>query len=277
MANSAKPVPPRRPLIGERLSADTSLLGEPFSLSPGARNGESIVTALRLALEYIYRGRNQVIAARSRFSFGLDALGSTIHAEDDLPDSRYFAWLGQVQWVRRLGLSEVRPISDTEFILRSDLQIADDPLLTLEQIAVGGRYSVRGYRENTLVRDNAHLASLEVRIPILQNLPWADYLQLAPFVDYGRAWQSQGRTEEPRYLLSVGVGLRWALAFRGAVPVRPCIASLNWICTLPLRKCSRNPTSACGARASVVVGGVELRAMPYPPDSSTPPSAATTR
>ena len=128
-----------------------------------------------------------------------------------------------MQWVRRLGRSEVRPISDTEFILRSDLQIADDPLLTLEQIAVGGRYSVRGYRENTLVRDNAHLASLEVRIPILQNLPWADYLQLAPFVDYGRAWQSQGRTEEPRYLLSVGVGLRWALAFRGAVPVRPSL------------------------------------------------------
>jgi hemolysin activation/secretion protein len=42
-----------------------------------------------------------------------------------------------------------------------------------------------------------------------------------PFFDYGRAWQSKGRTQEPRYISSVGIGLRWALTLRGAVPVRP--------------------------------------------------------
>ena len=207
-------------LIGERLSNTTTLFGEPFSLEPGARNGETIVAAARAALQIVHRSQNQVIAARSRFSVGVDALGSTVH-ERSLPDSRFFSWLGQFQWVRRLAISELPQLSDTQLILRSDVQLADDALLTLEQIAVGGRYSVRGYRENTMVRDNAVIASLEARVPIVQNQPWADYVQLAPFFDYGRAWQSKGRTEEPRYISSVGIGLRWALTLRGAVPVRP--------------------------------------------------------
>jgi hemolysin activation/secretion protein len=207
-------------LVGERLSGNTTLFGEPFTLTPGARNGESIVTALRVALELVHRRQNQVIAARSRFSVGLDALGSTIH-DRGLPDSGFFSWLGQFQWVRRLGVSEIPQIADTQLILRSDVQLADDSLLTLEQIAVGGRYSVRGYRENTIVRDNAVIASLEARIPLVQNVRWADYLQVAPFFDYGRAWQSKDRTEEPRYISSVGMGLRWGLTLRSAVPVRP--------------------------------------------------------
>src|SRR5262249_60819609 len=49
----------------------------------------------------------------------------------------------------------------------------------------------------------------------------ADYLQLAPFVDYGRAWQSKRPTGEPEYLASVGIGLRWAATIRSAVPLRP--------------------------------------------------------
>src|SRR5262249_44958441 len=151
---------------------------------------------------------------------GIDALGSTIH-ERGLPDSRFFAWLGQFQWVRRFGILEGLGLRDTQLIFRTDLQLADDSLLTLEQVALGGRYSVRGYRENTILRDNALLTSLEARVPLVENVPWADYLQLAPFVDYGRGWQSKGRTDEPRYLASVGIGLRWATTIRSAVPIRP--------------------------------------------------------
>ena len=34
-------------------------------------------------------------------------------------------------------------------------------------------------------------------------------LRLAPFVDYGRAWQAQAETTEPKNLSSTGVGLIW--------------------------------------------------------------------
>ena len=126
------------------------------------------MTALRFAQEFVYRTRSQVIAARSRFSFGLDALGSTIH-DNDLPDSQFFAWLGQFQWVRQFdALKPASGIPDTQVIFRSDVQLANKPLLTLEQIALGGRYTVRGYPQNTLVRDNAFLASIEARIPIVR-------------------------------------------------------------------------------------------------------------
>lgn len=201
--------------IAERLSHETFLLGEPFTLSPGAVNGESVVTAVRTAQEAVHRTQNQVLAFRSRLSWGVDVMDATIHRGDE-PDSRFFAWLGQFQAVRRFRLL------DTQAILRSDVQLTPDRLLVLEQFALGGRYSVRGYRENTFVRDNAVVGSLEVRVPVVRNAVWADYLQIAPFFDYGRAWNTRELSGERRHsIYSVGVGLRWALTMRGPVELRP--------------------------------------------------------
>jgi hemolysin activation/secretion protein len=206
-------------LIGERASLDTSVLGIPFSLEPGAVDGQSVVTALRFAQEFVYRTRSQVIAARSRFSFGLDALGSTIH-DNDLPDSRFFAWLGQFQWVRQFGPQPQVGLPDTQLIVRSDWQLANKPLLTLEQFAIGGRYTVRGYPQNTLVQDNGFVASVEARIPIVRNARWADYLELAPFFDYGHGWNSDRASANVDDLSGVGVGLRWGLSARSRLPLR---------------------------------------------------------
>ena len=204
-------------VLGERLTETTTLLGEPFPLLPGASSeGETTSTALRVAFEGVHRTQNQVIAGRSRFSVGVEALGATVHDNAEIADSRFFAWLGQFQWVRRL------PILDSQVIVRSDLQLTPDPLLTLEQIAVGGRFSVRGYRENTIVRDNAFIASAELRVPLLRDRRWADYLEVAPFYDYGRAWNTLGQTPEPRDLMSVGLGLRWGVTIPlGAISLRP--------------------------------------------------------
>jgi hemolysin activation/secretion protein len=202
-------------LTGEHLQYESSLLGEPFSFSPGEQNGESTVTALRAGFEWLYRSRIQVIAARSRFSLGIDALDATLNP-DPLPDSQFFVWLGQFQWARILGSSGVQSI------FKTDIQLAADPLLSLEQIPVGGRYSVRGYRENLFVRDNAVIASVEVRVPLIRNTRWADYLQLAPFFDYGRAWNTTQPTPPEKDIYSVGIGLRWAMTWRlRAFRVRP--------------------------------------------------------
>ncbi len=211
-------------LTGERLSHKTTLLGEKFSLEPGARNGRTAVTALRPGLEWVYKSQNQVIAARSRFSFGIDAIDATVN-DNGLPDGKFFAWLGQFQWVRRLG------VLDSYFIFRSDVQLANDPLLSLEQISVGGRYSVRGYRENTLLRDRALITSFETRlplIPLMRNFFGVDlnsygfqYLELAPFYDFGRGWNKELKTPQPQDISSVGVGLRWAVAYPWLVTIRP--------------------------------------------------------
>ena len=191
-------------LIGERLSSDTTLLGEDFSLSPGAQDGKSVDTAIRFGQEAVYRTRNLVLAGRSRLSFGIDALGATINSGDE-PDGQFFAWLGQFQWVQRF------PFLDIYSIARTDVQLSNKPLLVQEQMAVGGRYTVRGYRENTLVRDNAFVASAEVRLPVIQRTRWADYLELAAFYDYGRAWNVNPPNPSPIDISSIGVGLRWGV------------------------------------------------------------------
>jgi hemolysin activation/secretion protein len=203
-------------LIGERLEETTSLFGKGFPLLPGStEDGKTVVTALRLAQEFVHRTQSQVIALRSRFSLGIDALGATVNSDPDVPDGRFFAWLGQVQWASRL------PVLGSQLIARADVQLTPDPLLTLEQVAIGGRFTVRGYREFTLVRDNAFLASVELRVPLVRNVRWADYLELAPFFDYGRGWNAVGKTPDPLDLSSVGMGLRWALTFPGVLSVRP--------------------------------------------------------
>jgi len=192
-------------LTGNYLEDKTFLLGEPFSFYPGVVNGESAVTALRFSQEWIYRTQHEVLAARSRFSFGIDALDATIHGSSLTPDGRFLSWLGQFQWAR------VLKTWDTQLLFRTDVQISNQPLLPLEQIAVGGRYTVRGYRENLLVRDQAGIASVELRIPIVQNAPWAEYLQLVPFSDYGYAKNKDLPTFYPRSIYSVGLGLRWGV------------------------------------------------------------------
>jgi hemolysin activation/secretion protein len=201
-------------LAGERLSYKEFLLGERFTLTPGAHNGRSIVTALRFAQDFVYRTQNQVVAARSRFSLGVNALDATIN-HDGSPDSRFFAWLGQFQWVRRLGLL------DSQLIFRSDVQLANDSLMSLEQIVLGGRYSVRGYRETTMLRDRALVTSVELRVPVIQNTRWADYVDVGPFFDFGRGWNRDRSTPAPQDISSVGIGFRWGATSSWPILLRP--------------------------------------------------------
>jgi hemolysin activation/secretion protein len=201
-----------------RQHGDTSLLDEPFSFSPGTNDGESDITALRFRQEWDHRGRDLALAARSTFSLGIDALGATDNSGE--PDSRFLAWLGQVELARRLFES------DHQLVLRGSLQLASNSLLPLEQFAIGGLETVRGYRENLLVRDNAYVASVEYRLPLLRlPLPWLSespedgMLFLAPFADIGGGWNTDEPTPETDAIYSIGAGLRWSPAPRFAFNV----------------------------------------------------------
>ncbi len=208
-------------LTGEHLFNKTLLDGVPFSFVEGFTNGEGTVSALRLIPEWIYRTQTSVLAVRSRFSVGLDVLGATNNSGPDettpagtpVADGQFFSWLGQVQAVQRFdqwwGL---------QVLGRFDIQLADDRLFPLEQFPVGGRFSVRGFRENTIVTDNAMIASLETRIPVLRSATGDDILQIAPFFDYGKGWNdgNQPTASSIGFLASIGFGLRWNL-----VPLLP--------------------------------------------------------
>jgi hemolysin activation/secretion protein len=197
----------------EREENRTSLLGVPFSFSPGARDGRAAVTALRFGQSWVERAPERVVAFSSTLSLGLGLLGSSVGA--GVPDSRFLTWLGQAQWFERLAFL------DSRVLLRLGVQLANDALLPSEKFVVGGFDTVRGYRENQLVRDNALLASLEWRVPIgrlpypgLGEGPEDGEIFLVPFLDYGRAWESGAQTPQPPDIASVGAGLAWLLSSR---------------------------------------------------------------
>ncbi len=180
----------------------TSLLGRGFAFSPGVEvDGDSQVNVLRFAQNWTRRSPLEVLAVRSTFSLGLDVLGATRNSAQQ-PDGRFVAWLGQAQWVRRL------PWRNSQLVFRLDGQWAADPLLTLEQFAVGGGRTVRGYAKNVLVRDHGFATSLELRVPVLRNGSGSTLLEFAPFIDAGGAWFNDRAGPAPAVIPAVGFGFR---------------------------------------------------------------------
>ncbi|MHC5933260.1 ShlB/FhaC/HecB family hemolysin secretion/activation protein [Nostoc sp.] len=200
-------------LTASRRESDASYspLGErlPFPGLGADEQGRTKVSALRFFQEWTSRNSHEVIALRSQFNLGIDALSPTINQSP--PDSRFFAWQGQAQWARLLA-------PETLLLLRLNTQLASRTLLPLEQFGLGGQDSVRGYRQDYLLTDNGTFVSAEVQVPILR-LPQIDStLQVVPFADFGVGWNSSGRENpDPNILAAVGLGLRWSQSDRFTV------------------------------------------------------------
>jgi hemolysin activation/secretion protein len=215
-------------LTADREHSETFLLGQPFTLSPGANNGTSDVFVARGALDWTNRSQVHVLALRSVFNLGMYGFGSTRNdsstADDpvqgdnaEVPDSKFFSWVGQGQYVRRIfdtpsfrdkpdeyGWNLLR---ETTLVLRANAQLSDRPLLALEQFSIGGMQSVRGYRENQLLRDDGVFASAEVRIPIWLKKDKTPVVSIAPFFDWGDGWNADTNDKSYQAIYSAGVGL----------------------------------------------------------------------
>ena len=187
-------------LTGSRLESSSALGGTPYPLSPGADdNGRIGVSAVRFGQEYLYRDRRSVLALRSQLNVGVGALNSTINT--NAPDSRFVSWQGQGRWLQQLA-------PNTDLIVQGRVQLADRSIVALEQFAVGGQSTVRGYRQDALLADNGAFASVELQLPIGQSE--TSVFQVAPFIDAGTVWNKflrSGNTSNT--LLSTGLGLQW--------------------------------------------------------------------
>ncbi|MBV6626178.1 MAG: ShlB/FhaC/HecB family hemolysin secretion/activation protein [Rivularia sp. (in: Bacteria)] len=169
----------------------------PFSFSEGPEDGKSRVSAIRFTQDWVKRDAKTVLAARSQFSFGIDAFNATVN--DSGTDARFFSWLGQFQWVRR--------VSDRNVVLASiNTQLTPDSLLSLERFSIGGVDTVRGYRQNQLVSDNGVLGALELRIPLTEN---PQTLQINPFFEMGLGWNNRSENPDPEFIAGLGLGVQW--------------------------------------------------------------------
>jgi hemolysin activation/secretion protein len=217
----------------ERKHSETYLFGElPFSFSPGAIEGETDVFAWRLGVEWVHRNQLEVLSVRSTFSLGQYLLGATRDdparaggttsgagsgADPEIPDSKFFSWLGQVQYMRRIfddGKPPAEPeqgaarlLRESMLVIRANAQLSDEPLLSPEQFSLGGLHSVRGYRENQLLRDNGIFASAELRIPLALRKDGTPIVTIAPFIDWGTGWDVNKIEDHNESIWSAGLGL----------------------------------------------------------------------
>jgi hemolysin activation/secretion protein len=198
--------------LGATLSRRETTTGYLLSLTgnreayptPGAdANGGTRTTVARLFQDYTVKDTQQVFAARSQVSVGVNALGATVNPNS--PDSQFVAWRGQAQYVRALAPNSI-------LLLKLDSQLADRPLLALEQIGIGGQDTVRGYRQDLLLADNGAIASAEIRLPIFTPPDSKHVLQIVPFIDFGWAWNQPNNpapNPTPSTIGSAGLGLRY--------------------------------------------------------------------
>lgn len=192
-------------LTFSRNDSSTTFMDVPFQLSRGAEaDGETHISALRFFQEYTTRNARTVFALRSQFSLGIDVFDATINDDDELPDSKFVAWRGQAQYLRLLT-------PDFTLLIRSDLQVSDRPLVPTEQFSLGGALSVRGYRQDLLLGDNGLFNSAEIRATVLRIQRWETSLQLTPFLDFGKVWNTEEIEDlalDKNTLVSTGIGLR---------------------------------------------------------------------
>jgi hemolysin activation/secretion protein len=199
-------------LTAEWRKTESYLLGTGFSFAAGPDEGIARESVLRFGVEHTRRGARDVLAARVTASQGLGALDATVH-EGRVPDGRFFAVLGQFQWARRFGAR------NNQIVTRLDAQVSDTALLGMEQMAIGGYATVRGYRENTLVRDRGVVASIELRLPLLPRPSGTALVELVPFVDFSRSWNRAREAPGPKSLGSAGLGIRFTPVARFSADV----------------------------------------------------------
>ena len=188
-------------IIGyEQKESLTTLLGLPFDFSPGSRGGVTEASVWSLGLEWARSGNNSGFAIRFTGRVGSD--------ENDAPnpqgiDGDFSVFRLQSQYVHRL---------DEAWQINFGLSVQEtgDTLPAFERIALGGHDSVRGYRENQLLKDSGVLFNAGMTLALMQpDSPRALGVKGHVFYDYGRGENSAValNVDTKGDISSVGVGI----------------------------------------------------------------------
>ena len=181
----------------------TWLLGQPFSFNPGEPDGIVRENIARFSQELVWRSEKQVLAFRSTFSWGQNNLQDVAGLPfQNRPATHYRIWLGQAHIARQLGSDGL------QFVARASLQHSPDRLLALDGIALGGVNTVRGFRENQLVRDEGALLNLELEWPVVNQPENGLRVVFVPFYDIGRG-RNHGDSATTLQSLGVATRVRW--------------------------------------------------------------------
>lgn len=174
-----------------------------FGIGPDPATGISRTSVFKFEQDYTRRDLQGAWALRSQFNIGTGLFDAT-NNDGNIPDGQFFSWLGQVQRVQRLG-------RDNLLIVKGDLQLTPNSLLSSEQFVIGGGQSLRGYRQNVRSGDNGFRFSVEDRITLNRNeATGVPVVQLAPFIDAGAIWNANDNPNQlgdQNFLAGAGLGV----------------------------------------------------------------------
>lgn len=129
-------------------------------------------------------------------------------------------------------------------IMRIAGQFSDDLLPSLEQMSIGGPFSVRAYPQSEFLVDKGVFASLEwvLNAPgfanaiAFENRTWGEVLQVSLFVDHGTGWIDESVIEDQVELSGAGMGLQMyvpASLVSGGVNYLGSLFNQEWAFYLP--------------------------------------------
>lgn len=173
----------------------STLLGVPFSFTPGEPNGVTRIEGWRFWQEYTHRWEDQALVLRST----LIRNHTNFAAVAGAPDQDNRIWLGQGHFARKLNAQGL------QLSLRTTLQRSGNLLSPLDRVALGGAQSVRGFRENQLIRDQGSVFNVDLDYPVRQGGKHDLALTLGVFHDRG-AGKNHG--ESSASLSSSGLTLK---------------------------------------------------------------------
>ena len=180
----------------------TWLLGEPFSFGSGIADGTLTQTTRKAWQEFTYRTDSSALVARiTRNEVQTNLIPAAAGVDPNLQPPAKYGY-----WVMQLNMSHRLTEAGTQLQARSTLQKATTRLTSLDGLSIGGASTVRGYRENQLLRDQGAIVNLELDMPMFRNRGSEGVqLNLIPFIDWG---QGNNVGESTTVLSSVGLALR---------------------------------------------------------------------
>lgn len=192
------------------------------SATLGADYKDSNDSASELPISYAaillgYDGTLQNQDSQTQFNLGLNfSVRGLGNKEEQFAYKRYLAQPNYVYL--RSELKHTQKLSyDWSILAKLGGQVANGPLISAEQFAMGGVDSVRGYVESSALGDNGIMTSLELHTPSLNKFIKSDFVKVSfkelyafSFVDAARVsiydpLPGQTKTSD---LLSVGLGVK---------------------------------------------------------------------
>lgn len=179
----------------------TTLAGTRFSFILGEPDGETRIRSQRFWQEFSHRREAGALVLRSTFARNRnnfeEVTGLPVVVEPFAKTNR--TWTGQ------LYASQQLTEEGAQAWIRATAQRTSDRLVPLDAFSLGGVNSVRGFRENQLLRDEGWFVNLDADTAVWSDSDRQASLRVGAFADDGVGWNQGGPHAR---LASIGAALR---------------------------------------------------------------------